>query len=134
MKKLISLFGILIVVLVFGSISNAANSRSSGNTYEFAEVDTAPGASGYYTNSVNLCDKKRVSRHDSVWFVISGTGSMTVTLQFKLVGQTTWTDYDTYTSVEYKVLDAGACGGEAWRAIVKSGAYSSGSMEFGFTW
>ena len=132
-KKLI--FVCLFVFMLFGFVgfSFGANSQSTGNNYVFATVDTAPGASGYGTSAISPKKYRAQSAYKSLWFTIGGTGTMTVTLQYKLAGTSTWNDYADYTSAEYKLLETGA-GGETWRAIVKNGAHTSGSLTFGFTW
>lgn len=116
-----------VVPFVYG-----ANSQSSTDDYEYATVDTAPGADGYFTNEVSI--RKQSDRADrKVWFSVRGTGSMTVTLQFKCPGDSTWTDYDTYTSNERKVVEGGSAGVK-WRATVKNGDHTSGSKTFGLDW
>ncbi len=58
---------------------------------------------------------------------------MTVTLQFRCPDDSDWSDYSTYTSTVRKVVDGGASKVQ-WRAIVKDGAYTSGTKRFGFDW
>lgn len=108
-----------------------ANKQTGDSQYEYATVDTAPGAGGYFTR---IIDSDKIS---SVWkrlyFSIRGSGVMTVTLQFKCTGDSDWSDYDSYTSVERKTIEGGV-GGVQWRAGVKQGDYTSGSLRFGFDW
>ena len=109
-----------------------ANSLLSSDFYEYASVDTAPGASGYSTNSVTIRSKKG-KIDGKVWFSIRGTGTMGVTVQFKCSGDSDWTDYETYNNNERKSLEGGGAGVQ-WRATVKQADYSSGSKSFGFDW
>ena len=121
MKKLIVL---LIIATSFIFIS--ANSVTSGNNHEIATVDTDPGSSGFFTRQVNIVDQ--------ISFFVTGSGSMTVTLQFQPPGITTWTDYATYTTDTRVTIDD-ASKSVKWRAGVKETAdYSSGSKSFGFDW
>ena len=123
---------ILMVVLLSCGITLAANSQDTTDNHVYATVDTAPGVDGYATGEVNI--RKASDRSDrKVWFGITGTGTMTVTLQFKLQGQTTWTDYEDYTGNERKVVEGGAAG-ERWRGVVKNGNHTSGSKTFGLDW
>jgi len=131
--SVLSVLIILVIGLVFTpSFSFAANSQATHNNYEYATVDTAPGASGYGTNEVKV-RKKSSRQNQQVWFSIRGTGVMTVTLQFKCTGDSDYTDYEDYTGTERKVVDGGASG-VVWRAIVKDGGHTSGSKTFGFDW
>lgn len=109
-----------------------ANSRSSGPSYEYASVDTAPGASGYATNTVSPRGKHTDRLIFSIRESSGGSFAATVTLQFMPEGDTAWTDYATYTDFERKIVeDPVAC---KWRAIIKNGNYSSGTVKFGFEW
>jgi len=131
MKKrvfLISLISIFFLITLT-SFAFGANSQASTDFYEYATVDTAPGASGYGTNAVNI----RSTHEKHAWFSIRGTGVMTVTLQFKCPGDTDWTDYMDYSSTERKLIEGGGAGVK-WRAIVKNAEYTSGSKTFGFDW
>lgn len=121
-----------------------ANSRKSGEYYEYAVVDTAPGAAGYWTNivqprklsinklffSIRMTDKEDSS-------AASENASATVTLQFKCVGDADWTDYyndgNDFEIGQREVIDAYA-GGVSWRAGVYDKDYTSGSITFGFDW
>ena len=70
-----------------------ANGRTSNQYAEQATVDTAPGSSGYFTNSIN---PRQLGKHRGIreiYFSVRGTGKMAVTLQFKITGDTTWYDY-----------------------------------------
>jgi len=66
-----------------------ANTISSGDYKEYATVDTAPGSGGFWTNPIGLRGKSL----SIVYFSLRGTGTATVTLQFKCEGDADWTDY-----------------------------------------
>lgn len=120
----------LILVVVSGLLFIGANSRNSQSVCEYATVDTDPGAPGYYTNEVSAKEK----RADKLFFSIRKPGVMTITLQFKCINDSDWTDYDTYTAVGRHVLDDNA-NAVVWRAgVVNSAAYTSGIKTFGFDW
>ena len=106
-----------------------ANSRSSRDYYEYATVDTAPGADGYFTNAVSL--RQKDIHH--IFFSLRGTGTIDVTLQFKCPGDTLWSDYSDYDAACRKLIEGNA-GGVQWRAGVKLGGRTSGSLTFGFDW
>lgn len=130
MKKLFRLLIISLIGLLFVSL----NSVSTTDYHTYATVDTDPGAPGYYTGEVSIRRAKGNRKAESVYFSNRGTGSMTVTLQYKCDGDAGWTDYSTYTTVTRVVVEGGAVG-ELWRAgVVNSAAYTSGSMTFGFDW
>ena len=127
-----------------------ANTKSSDEYYEYATVDTAPGAAGYFTNPVS-------GRHEKVeklFFSIREPSASvaTVTIQFKCTGDAGWQDY---TQSQKQILgpnsadvsdveetfivgnrivieDSGP--GVQWRAGVKQGDYTSGTVTFGFDW
>jgi len=68
-----------------------ANSQLSGRHYEYASIDTAPGANGYWCNPVTVEKSKSV---DALFFSRSGGGSATPTIQFKLPHDgAAWQDY-----------------------------------------
>ena len=111
-----------------------ANAQTSGNNKEYATVDTTPGASGYWTNAVNMRGKGL----SYMFFSIRGTGTATVTLQFRCDGDAAWTDYNNegtdFVTGDRKIIE-GTSGGTSWRAGVKDdAAYTSGSVSFGFDW
>jgi len=133
MKKLALLF-----VMIIGILCISANSRDDDRYWKYATVDTDPDASGYWTTDVVPSNT-----NGKMFFSVTGTGVMTVTLQFILSGQSTWTDYDTYTvaagwagsgetSPRVVLDDKGE--GVRWRAGVKDDDYTSGSNKFGFDW
>ncbi len=116
-----------------------ANSKASTEFTRYATVDSAPGADGYWTDPVSFDKRLHLEK---VFFSIretdpdaSAASSITVTLQFRCKGGL-WQDYNTTTAFaagDRKVIEDGA-GGVDWRAGVKSGAFSSGSLTFGFDW
>ena len=110
-----------------------ANSNSVGDYKEYVTVDTAPGADGFWTNPIGLRD-----RHISyMFFSIRGTGVVTVTLQFKCEGDADWTDFynggNAFNKGERNIIEGNA-GNVLWRAGVKQGGLTSGSVIFGFDW
>jgi hypothetical protein len=106
-----------------------ANRRLNGERYSYAVVDTDPGAGAYTTSPVPAYKKER---QWDLYFSVRGTGTMTVTLQFRCEGDETWSEYDTYTEACRKLIeDRGTC---EWRAMVRVGDYTSGEMRFGFDW
>ena len=130
MKKISLLFiSVFVFLNVFISLSFGANSQSSNDFFEYATVDTDPSTDGYGTNSIVI----RKNATGKAWFSVRGTGTMTVTLQFKCNGDTAWTDYADYTTNVRKLIDGGGAGVK-WRSIVKDTAYTSGSKSFGFDW
>ena len=117
-----------------------ANARQTDTFYEYARVDTDPGADGYATTAIIPRQKNQNSQNDFVWFscnFITGT-TMVVTLQFKLPATgAAWQDYDSYdgsdTKVRKKIEDGAA--GVQWRGIVKQADFSAGDdVIFGFDW
>lgn len=96
MKKLVILFIVLVGLLFI-----QANSRTTctNGRCEYATVNTDPGSSGYFTNAVN---PGRIVGASGVWFSIRGgsTGVSLITLQFKGPGDTDWTDYACYSSLD----------------------------------
>lgn len=110
-----------------------ANSQSSGDYKEYATVNLAPDTDGYWTNPVSL----RPNRIACMFFSIRGTGTATITLQFKCAGDTDWTDYynegNAFHNGDRKIVEGNAAD-MSWRAGVKSGGYTTGEVTFGFDW
>ena len=119
----------------------------SGEYREYARIDTAPGAGGYWTNAVSISDLKTGKSIKRIFFSIreeqADPGSIddsdvTVTLQFRCTDNDRWTDYvflDGSTLAignRLKIDDDGAAA--EWRAGVKEGDYTSGSVLVGFDW
>ena len=133
MKKLKNVI-LLSLIALAGLTFISANTTSSDSNHEYVTVDTDPGAPGYYTAEVNM--KYRRNRHkvDRIYFSVRGTFDQTVTLQYKCVGDATWTIYATYTAVTRVAIDDNG-DGVVWRAgVVDAAAYTSGSSTFGFDW
>ena len=114
-----------------------ANLRSTGPGKEYATVDTAPGADGYWTNPVSMRAK---GVGNQLFFSIrDGGGSAawaaTLTLQFKCDGDDDWTPYNTYTNTDIpRQLIEGQGKGVLWRLGVKSTHLTAGVVTFGFDW
>ena len=109
-----------------------ANSTTSEDFREQVIVDTAPAAAGYYTNEVNARQLFNNMVRE-IYLSIRGTGNMTVTLEFKMPGDSAWSQYAQYSANILKVIRDPRAGAQ-WRAGVKSGEYQSGSFTFGFNW
>jgi len=110
-----------------------ANTILSGPRYAYASIDTAPGASGYWCNSVSMA---KVNANE-LFLSVSGGGTATVTIQFQLPhAGAAWTDYltdETLTSgARFRLDDHGA--GVKWRVGVKNAAYSSDTIIVGLDW
>ena len=110
-----------------------ANANVSGLGIEYATVDTAPGADGFWTASIGMREKKL----QQMFFSLRGTGTAVVTLQFKCDGDAAWTDYNNdgtaFVTGDRKVIE-GSTANMLWRAGVKQGGLTSGSVTFGFDW
>ena len=127
-----------------------ANSRSSGSYHEYATVDTAPSGLelGYWTNAVSLREKAKTHKIDKMFFSIreqeadsseaSDTSVATVVLQFRCSDDAGWQDFnyndDTALKAGDRVIIEDMGAGVSWRAGIKDGGYTSGSMTFGFDW
>ena len=124
-----------------------ANSRSSGDNYEYATVDTLPTSAGYFTKSIDA--RHKLKRNDKLFFSIreaaadvsaapSALSSVTVVLQFMCPGDSAWSDFVPLDGSSFaignrvEIEDRGA--GVQWRAGVRSDEYTSGSVRFGFDW
>lgn len=128
-----------------------ANTKSSGTYKEYITVnEQASGTDfGDWTEEVCLRDKVKAGvAKDKMWFSIreaeadssqaSDTSVMTVTLQFKCDGDLGWQDFvdlaGNALAVGNRLVieDTGAA--VRWRAGVKDGGWTSGSLTFGFDW
>lgn len=124
-----------------------ANSRSSGNNYEYATVDTLPTSAGYFTNEID--SRHIIKLGAKLFFSIretdadisaapSALSTVTVRLQYKCKGDSGWTvfvplDGSTFAiGNRVEIEDNG--NGVLWRAGVASDEYTSGSVTFGFDW
>lgn len=119
-----------------------ANSLKSNEYYEYAVVNTAPPAGGFWTNPVSM----RRKGHDlhNIFFSVreenpdaSSASVVVPTLQFRCSGDAGWTDYynegSNFAIGERKNIE-GTAAGVQWRAGVKEGAYTSGGIVLGFDW
>ena len=110
-----------------------ANAKLNKPRSRYASIDTAPGADGYWSDAVGLTDVKA----DELFLSVSGGGSATVAVQYKLPHTgAAWVDYTTDETLEtgarFRLDDHGA--GVKWRVGVKNAAYSSGTIIVGFDW
>jgi hypothetical protein len=119
-----------------------ANSRRSGQYYEYATVDTdiASEDVGYFTNAISPRNIIKEQKAKQIFFSIRETDAesapsvITVGLQFKCYGDAFWQDYnETFSIGDRKVIEESA-GYVEWRAGVKAGDVTSGSVTFGFDW
>lgn len=112
-----------------------ANAKVNGGSSRYASIDTAPGAEGYFSDSVGITHENAsplfFSRRSGA---VAGVG--TITIQFKCPGDTDWTDYltdlDLSVGARHIIDDEGA--GVSWRAGVKQGDYTSGVILVGLDW
>jgi len=125
-----------------------ANSKSSGERYEYATVEEATGAAGYGTNEVSIRHLQKTEKINKVFFSIreyesdssgaSDTSDVTVRLQFKCPGDLGWQDYKFLNGAtldvghRFAIADTGA--DVLWRGWVKDNDYRSGKVSFGFDW
>ena len=110
-----------------------ANQKLNGPRYSYASIDTAPGADGYWSDSVSMSK----ANANELFASISGGGVATVTLQYMLPHSgAAWTDYTTSETLEsggrFRMDDHGA--GVKWRIGVKNGNYTSDTIIVGFDW
>lgn len=117
-----------------------ANSKENTDYSAYATIDTAPGGTGYFTDAVSM----RQNHTSRLFFSIreatdspSSASVVTVTLQFKCHGDAGWTDYYN-DGTDYVIGDrkeiTGNAGNVQWRAGVKLGDYTSGSIVVGLDW
>ena len=115
-----------------------ANAKLNKPRSRYASIDTAPGADGYWSDAVGLTDVKA----DELFLSVSGGGSATVAVQYKLPHTgAIWTDYTTDETLEsgarFRLDDHGA--GVKWRAGIKEDTsadptFTSGTVICGFDW
>ena len=110
-----------------------ANSKLNKERSAYASIDTAPGADGYWSDAVSMSNKNA----KSLFFTQSGGGVGTVYLQYQLSHTSAaWTDYvttETFESgVRFRVDDFAS--GVKWRAGIKLGGYTSGTVVCGLDW
>jgi len=133
MKRLLTL---ILLALVFYTPAMAANSQATGTGglyFEEATVDTDPGANGYGCNEVSILAKRGADAEEIRFYIESIASGATITLQWKRSDNSTWTDYDDYTTVIRKVIRDNSHG-VWWRAIVKDDAQGTGTSIFGIDW
>lgn len=105
----------------------------TGPRFRYAFIDTAPGADGYWSDSISMSKKKI----DGLFFSFSGGGVATVTIQYQLPHTgAEWVDYLTTETIasgtRLRVGDEAA--GVKWRAGIKQGGHTSGTCVVGFDW
>lgn len=111
-----------------------ANTQLSGDRYEFASIDTAPGAEGFWTKKVK---SGGIKGKNGLQVSISGGGTAVVTIQYLLPhDDASWTDYTTSETLEsggrFRLEDLGFH--TLWRIGVKNGDYTSDTIIVGFDW
>lgn len=131
MKRIVLGLVIFTFILTSAWVSLAANSQTSRTYREEATIDSAPGASGYWTKAFNIMQR---SREGEAFFAITGASwSATVTLQFKHKEDAAWTDFSTYsTNGRYHIYDTEPK--VYWRAGVDNGEYSNGTVNVAIGW
>lgn len=110
-----------------------ANSKLNGPRYKYASIDAAPGADGYWSDTVSMVYEST----DELFLNVSGGGVATVTIQYKLPHTgAIWTDYVTTETLEtgarFRLDDHGA--GVKWRVGVKNGNHTSDTIIVGLDW
>jgi hypothetical protein len=119
-----------------------ANIQESSGGYEYASVDTDPGAGGFFTKPVSI--RRKNDDIQKLFFSIreledepSEASVITVVLQFRCKGDVGWTTYTNdgtdFVIGDRKLIDSNAAGVQ-WRAGVLSDGFTSGSVRFGFDW
>ena len=104
-------------------MANSKTGRGSTNDnarYVGISVDTDPGASGYWS------DETHARNHmGCVWLEITSIDSATVTIQFKAMGQSSWSTYPTtYTEVSSIKIESNPS--TQWRVGVEDDNQGSG--------
>jgi hypothetical protein len=105
-----------------------ANTKVQNENYEQVLVDTQPASGDGFTNSMNMKTKPG----NKFWLVISGTGTMAVTLQYKEPNNGTWTDYEDLTANGIKVYNISA--DLEWRAGVKDSVAVDAARRITLLW
>lgn len=127
-----------------------ANNKSSGEFYEYITINEQTSGTdlGDWTNEVVPRDLKKKLKIQAFYFSIreyesdssqaSDTSSMTVTLQFMCPGDLGWQDYVDFSgnslAVGNRLEITDFAAGARWRAGVKDGDWTSGSITVGFDW
>lgn len=109
-----------------------ANVVSSNVDYERVVVNTAPGAEGAFTNPVN----QRTLKVSKLFLAVQGSGEFTPVLQFKLKGDSDFTDFVDGSELVPGTLKevAADAAGLIWRAGIKQGGFTSGEAIISITW
>jgi hypothetical protein len=110
-----------------------ANSRTSSDRREEASVDTDPGANGYGCNAVAPSRLPVQNKKEVMFYIKSIASGATITLQWKDLDDTDFTDYAGYTTVGRHVIREIAKDTE-WQAIIKNAAQGTGTSVFGLSW
>lgn len=115
-----------------------ANSRTSSSTstgrFEEAIVDTDPGVDGYGCNPVNILYTRGLKKEEMRFYIRQIATGATITLRWKRMADTDWTEYEDFTEVVRKIIRDNSAGIE-WDAIVKDNNQgSSGTSIFGIDW
>ena len=121
-----------------------ANSKSTGEYKEYATIDTAPSALGYWTNEVSPRGRGRgiiralfFSIRETEQDSSAGASGIIPTLQFRCDGDAGWQDYrndgTAFAIGDCKQVSISAAK-RKWRLGVKDGGYTSGSITLGFDW
>lgn len=84
------------------------------------------GSSIPITAENQFCQPIHVDQGKRGTLTLSGTFSATVTLQCRLNGTSAWIDVDTKTDAERYYFEGG---NDDWRAGVKTGDFTSGTVE-----
>ena len=121
-----------------------ANSRNQNlNGFEYATVDAAPAAGGYWTNPVSIRRGNKVQGDiTNLYFsvresVAEATSVITPILQFKCSGDAEWTDYrneGTAFAIGDRVKIESNAASVQWRAGVHEGGRTSGGIILGLDW
>ena len=129
---------------ITGISAKAAATASIGSEWDNTNEETdfmsytrfirTPGSSGHFTEEVYPREIKN-NGADKIWFDVSGTGTMKVSLQRKPPATgATWETYKEFETNDRVELSVGASN-VTWRAGVLSDAdYTSGIKFFGFDW
>ena len=105
-----------------------ANSKAFDEDYRQVSVDTQPASDDGFTDEVNMKGKSG----NIFSLVISGTGTMEVTLQYKEPGNDTWTDHEAFTSNGVHAVESR--GDIKWRAGVKDGTSVDAAKKISLLW
>ena len=98
-----------------------ANRKTNGITFKGVVIDTAPSATGYWTDPVSASEH----RVGALFLSFGNIGTTSVTLQQKTAGDPFWRNYKTFTSTDDPrqiIEDYSIC---EYRAGVASGNYGS---------